>query len=287
MATNFPVKNILLCSQIRASSIKKKILSLILYNRMGQFQKHRHILNIARALKIQSNVPKNFLLECILTTIYLINRLPIEEFGQQSPYERLCRYSSQYAHLRKLGCLYYATRIGKHKDKFNTRAIKAILVSYVWSHKAYKLYSLVDGSLFGSRDVVFHEKIFSFKENVALEQTTLLLPIINLDPQLFITISPASNHDDLPLPRRSARTKHPPTWMQDYVGSSSPSSSSFSFCLSCTNYIYNVSKVPNPCIYAQASLHKSQCFGDRGPRKTSWISVVQQSGNQMDISIYQ
>lgn len=37
---------------------------------------HRHILNVVRALRFQSNSPKKFLRECVLTTCYLINGTP-------------------------------------------------------------------------------------------------------------------------------------------------------------------------------------------------------------------
>ena len=39
-------------------------------------RKHRHILETARALKIQANLPPKFWGECVLSAVHIINRLP-------------------------------------------------------------------------------------------------------------------------------------------------------------------------------------------------------------------
>lgn len=51
-------------------------------------RKHRHILEVTKALRLQDNIPIQFWGHCVLTTVYLINRLPSSVIGM-SPYEKL------------------------------------------------------------------------------------------------------------------------------------------------------------------------------------------------------
>ncbi|KAL0412449.1 UNVERIFIED_CONTAM: Retrovirus-related Pol polyprotein from transposon RE2 [Sesamum radiatum] len=127
-------------------------------------RKHKHLLQIARALMFQSAVPSKFWTEALLTAAFIINRLPTSVLQWKSPYEVLYSKAVDYSILKIFGCLAFATNLQPHKSKFAKRAHRCIFVGYATGRKGYKLFDLDDNVMLISRDVVFHEQIFPFKE---------------------------------------------------------------------------------------------------------------------------
>ncbi|KAL0303104.1 UNVERIFIED_CONTAM: Retrovirus-related Pol polyprotein from transposon RE2 [Sesamum radiatum] len=72
-------------------------------------RKHKYLLQIARALMFQSNVPNSFWSEALLTATYILNRLPTKILNGKSPYEILYKRTPAYEHLRVFGSLCFAT----------------------------------------------------------------------------------------------------------------------------------------------------------------------------------
>lgn len=92
-------------------------------------RRHRYILDTARSLRFQANVPLRFWGECIMTAVYLINRIPSRILGGKCQFELVFNKAPSLDHLRVFGCLCYAANL-KKRDKFSARAIPAVFLGY-------------------------------------------------------------------------------------------------------------------------------------------------------------
>jgi len=122
-------------------------------------RRHRHVLEVARALRFQGSIPLQFWGDSVLAAVYLINRLLSSILAGKSSYEIFHKKPPNMAHLRTIGCLCLAT-VTERVDKFSPRAITTVHMGYSVSQKGYKLYDLRQRKFFVSIDVTFKEDIF-------------------------------------------------------------------------------------------------------------------------------
>ncbi|XP_074284145.1 uncharacterized protein LOC141608700 [Silene latifolia] len=148
-------------------------------------RKHRHILNVARALLFQGQLPKKFWGECVLTAAYLINRTPSKLLGHKTPYEILFGVSPSYQNMRIFGCICYTYNQQSRGDKFEPRSRKCIFLGYPHNKKGWKVLDIETGSIFISRDVIFHEELFHQFDDTG-------------DTPSIASADPILSHDDPP-----------------------------------------------------------------------------------------
>ncbi|XP_074297622.1 uncharacterized protein LOC141628364 [Silene latifolia] len=126
-------------------------------------RKHRHLLNVARALRFQSSLPTKFWGECVLTAAHLINRTPSRILHGKTPFELLFGKPANLELLRVFGCLAYAKNVNP-TDKFDSRSRKCVFLGYPFGKKGWTLFDLESGKYFHSRDVSFIEEIFPYSK---------------------------------------------------------------------------------------------------------------------------
>ncbi|GJW41586.1 retrovirus-related pol polyprotein from transposon TNT 1-94, partial [Tanacetum coccineum] len=216
-------------------------------------RKHRHLLETARAIRFQANLPVHFWGHCVLAATYLINRMPMKVIGWKTPYEKLHGTVPSYTYLRVIGCLCYASVTMPHRDKLEPRGLKCVLIGYPPNLKGYTLYDLKTRQVFHSRDVSFGEKTFPFKtqpvscsgsigdfpsfntfkevgtappntqDSKASSKQVLIEPAIpSMEPKPVSTETAPSN--SMPT-RKSSRSLNKPAWLKDFVTSKGSASS--------------------------------------------------------------
>ncbi|KAJ0085512.1 hypothetical protein Patl1_07285 [Pistacia atlantica] len=126
-------------------------------------RKHRHLLDVARSLRFQAHLPLSFWGECIFTASFLVNKLLTPILHYKSPHQVLLGTVPLYSSLRVFGCLCFAKNMNI-QHKFDERAKPGIFVGYPYGQKGYRIYDCKTHQIYVSRDVIFHESIFPYRD---------------------------------------------------------------------------------------------------------------------------
>lgn len=148
----------------------------------------------------------------MLTATHIINLLPVQSLGFKTPFELLYQTLPNYLHLRVFGCLCYATKVYIH-DKFESRAIKGVLLGYPFGKKGYKIFDLQSKKSVYSRDVTFVESTFPFHTSKSSVSSNSDSSFTSLFPTLPISVfdSPLSQLSDehIVSPETTVLSSHP------------------------------------------------------------------------------
>jgi hypothetical protein len=101
--------------------------------------KNRHLLDVARSLLFHMHVPKYFGSDVVLTTCYLINRMPSSILAGASPHSLLYTSSPPFASpLKVFGCVCYVHNLGPGYDKLDPRSTKCVFLGYSTTQEGYR-----------------------------------------------------------------------------------------------------------------------------------------------------
>jgi len=92
-------------------------------------KKHGNLLNVARALMIQSYLPKIYWSYSVIRVAHIINMLPTHVLNDFSPHE-IYKAPPDFNRLKVFGSLCYASTLSTNKSKFDLRASKCVFIGF-------------------------------------------------------------------------------------------------------------------------------------------------------------
>ena len=120
-------------------------------------RRNRYIMEMARCMLHEKNLPKVFWAEAANTAVFLQNRLPTKLLAEKTPFEVWYKYKPSLSFLKVFGstCFVHIPQI--KRDKLDKKAMQGIFVGYSTISKAYKVYLPQTQKITITRDVQFHE----------------------------------------------------------------------------------------------------------------------------------
>jgi hypothetical protein len=122
-------------------------------------KKNRRIVEVARAMLNEKNLPNYFWAKAIATAIYIMNRTPTTAVHGMTPEEKFTGKKPNVSHLRMFDYIAYMHVLNEKRSKLDPKAKKCIFIGYSLEQKGYRCFNPSTRKLQVSRDVVFDEMV--------------------------------------------------------------------------------------------------------------------------------
>jgi hypothetical protein len=120
-------------------------------------RKNRTVVEMAKAMLHEKNLPYHLWAEAVHTAVYLLNRCPTRALDNKTPFEAYSGRKPGLAHLKIFGCVCYVHIPSEVRQKLDAKSIKGVFVGYAVCEKGYRVYDPTTKRILLSRDVVFDE----------------------------------------------------------------------------------------------------------------------------------
>src|ERR1044072_2497163 len=121
-------------------------------------RKNRTVMEMARCLLNEKNLPKKFCAEAANTAVFLLNRLPTKAIKGKTSFEAWYGFKPLFSNLKVFGCVCFSHVPQVKRDKLGKKAEYGIFIGYSNVAKAYKDFQQKSGKILVSRDVHFEEE---------------------------------------------------------------------------------------------------------------------------------
>ncbi|KAL5838389.1 hypothetical protein ACOSQ3_015558 [Xanthoceras sorbifolium] len=139
-------------------------------------RKNRHLLETARALLFQMNVPKPFWADAVSTACFLINRMPSSVLHGEIPYKILFPNKSLFpVDPRIFGSTCFVRDVRPHVTKLDPKSLKCIFLGYSRLQKGYRCYCPSLNKYLVSVDVTFMEATPYFSSSPPARQGGMII----------------------------------------------------------------------------------------------------------------
>jgi hypothetical protein len=122
-------------------------------------RKNMHIVEIARAMLNEKNLPNYFWAEAVATAIYIMNQTSIIVVHGMTPKEKFIGKKPNVSHFKVFGCIAYVHVPDEKRSKLNPKVEKCIFIGYFLKQKGYKCFNPCTRKLQVNREVVFDEMV--------------------------------------------------------------------------------------------------------------------------------
>jgi hypothetical protein len=131
-------------------------------SKMVWYVEHQNqsVIEMARALLMIANMPRDFWGEAVVTAVYIFNRAPTRSLEVRTPYEVWHGKKPSVHHMHTFGCVVYVKDTKPHLAKLDAWVKKGVFIGYETWIKAYGVFDLVENRVHVSRDVAFDENNF-------------------------------------------------------------------------------------------------------------------------------
>ncbi|MCO5604181.1 hypothetical protein L7F22_058342 [Adiantum nelumboides] len=126
-------------------------------------RKNRVIVEHARAMLSEGNLPKLYWAEAVNTSIHLMNMSPTEALTKLTPEEAYSGIMPNVSTLKVIECVAYMHILDEKRKKLDVKSEKCVFTGYDMYSKGYRLVNPDIKKIHISRDVIFDESDRWFK----------------------------------------------------------------------------------------------------------------------------